>query len=235
MLEFQPLASSSRGNAYIVDDGHTRLLLEAGIQAKRFRERAGLIMHQIDACFASHEHQDHACGLKGVMQAGIDVYCSQGTADALKLSGHRLHTIAHGQQIQIGTMKIVPFSVIHDAAEPLGYLIATRAGDKLMFATDSHYIPHRFSGLTHIAIECNFDADLLKANIEAGIVHPDVGKGLWGRHMSLQEVKRFLAAQDLRTVQEIHLLHLSDQNSDADRFQSEIERQTGKPVYVADQ
>jgi len=53
--------------------------------------------------------------------------------------------------------------------------------------------------------------------------------------MSLQEVKRFLAAQDLRTVQEIHLLHLSEHNSDADRFQAEIERGYGKPVYVAAQ
>lgn len=233
MLDFTPLASSSRGNAYIVDDGHIRLLLEAGIQAKRFRERAGFIMHQIDACFASHEHQDHACGLKGIMQAGIDVYCSQGTADALKLSGHRLHPVTHGQYVQIGTMTILPFSVIHDAAEPLGFLVATKDGDKLLFATDTHYIPHRFRGLSVIAIECNFDADLLKQNIEAGIVHPDVGKGLWGRHMSLQGVKRFLAAQDLRTVQEIHLLHLSDTNSDADRFQAEIERGFGIPTYIA--
>jgi hypothetical protein len=51
--------------------------------------------------------------------------------------------------------------------------------------------------------------------------------------MSLQGVKRFLAAQDLRTVQEIHLLHLSDTNSDADRFQAEIERGFGIPTYIA--
>jgi len=183
----------------------------------------------------STENGDHACGIVDVMQAGVDVYCSQGTADALKLSGHRLHIVGHGQQVQVGTMKVVPFSVIHDAAEPLGFLIATRDGDKLLFATDTHYIPHRFKGLTQLALECNFDADLLKQNIEQGLVHPDVGKGLWGRHMSLQEVKRFLAAQDLRTVQEIHLLHLSEHNSDADRFQAEIERGYGKPVYVAAQ
>src|SRR6056297_577790 len=109
MLEFTPLASSSRGNAYFVDDGHTRLLLEAGIQAKRFRERAGFILHQTEACFVSHEHMDHACGVKGLMQAGTDVYCSQGTADALKLSGHRLHSVAHGQQIKVGSMTAVPF------------------------------------------------------------------------------------------------------------------------------
>jgi phosphoribosyl 1,2-cyclic phosphodiesterase len=235
MLEFTPLASSSHGNAYIVDDGQTRLLLEAGLQAKRFRERAGFIMHKIDACFVSHEHQDHACGLRGIMQAGIDVYCSQGTIEALGLSGHRLHPVAPGQQVQIGTMLVVPFSVIHDAAEPLGFLVATRAGDKLLFATDTHYIPHRFNGLTHIAIEANFEASVLKENVAQGYVPAEVGKRLWDRHMSLQQVKKFLAANDLSKVQEIHLLHLSDQNSDAGRFQSEIERITGKPVYVANQ
>lgn len=169
------------------------------------------------------------------MWAGIDFYASQGTIDALGLSGHRLHPIAHGQQIQIGTMMIVPFNVVHNAAEPLGFLVATQDRDKLFFATDTYYIPYQFREVTYFAIECNFDADILKQNIEQGIVHPDLGKRLWGRHMSLQEVKRFLAAQDLRTVQEIYLLHCSEINSDVTSFQEQIEIMTGKPVYIAGQ
>jgi phosphoribosyl 1,2-cyclic phosphodiesterase len=196
------------------------------------------LMHiawEIEACFVSHGHADHSKGVKDLLRiTAMEIYLSQGTRDELGLRGHhRLHTVKHGQQVQVGSMMVVPFSVIHDAAEPLGFLIATRDGDKLLFATDTHYIPHQFRNLSIIAIECNFDADLLKQNIESGLIHPDVGKGLWGRHMSFQEVKRFLGAQDLRTVEEIHLLHCSDHNSDADKFQFEIERMTGKPCYVA--
>lgn len=126
----------------------------------------------------------------------------------------------------------MPFRTIHDAKEPLGFLLANQVGERLLFCTDSAYVPHRFRDLNVIAVECNFEAEVLKRNIESGLVHPDVGKGLWGRHMSLETVKRFLDANDLSKVQEIHLLHLSDHNSDAARFKQEIQKETGKPVYL---
>lgn len=234
MLSFTPLASSSSGNAYIVDDGQTRLLLEAGLKIKQLRRLSGFSLGRIDGCLISHEHGDHACGVHDIMRAGIDCYMSSGTMQALGASGHRIPLLCeHGKQFKVGTISVVPFAVIHDAAEPMGFLIATQASDKLVFATDTHYIQPRFQGLTHIAVECNFGADLLRQNTDAGLVHPDVAKRLWARHMSIAEVRRFLQAQDLRTVQEIHLLHLSDHNSDAESFQAEIERLTGKPVYVA--
>lgn len=128
----------------------------------------------------------------------------------------------------------MPFRTIHDAREPLGFLLANQAGERLLFCTDSACVPHRFRGLVVIAVEVSFESELLKQNIESGLVHPDVGKGLWGRHMSLETAKRFFAANDMSKVQEIHLLHLSDHNSDADRFKQEIQKQTGRPVYIAE-
>lgn len=232
MIDFKPLASGSGGNAYIVDDGQTRLLLEAGLKIKELRKRADFSLSQIQGCLISHEHGDHACGARDVAKVGIDIYASNGTAQALNLSGHRVNRIRAKEQVQIGTWAVLPFDTVHDAQEPLGFLLANQGGEKLLFATDTAYIKYRFQGVTHIAIEANFDSSILKQNVTQGHVPHDVGKRLWGRHMSLEAVKKFMSVNDLSKVQEIHLLHLSDKNSDADLFRSEIERQTGRPTYI---
>lgn len=232
MVEFTPIASSSRGNAYVLKDGATPLLLEAGLRGKELRRRTGFRLGDFAACLATHEHQDHAKGIADVMQAGVDCYLSQGTIDTLRIAGHRLHPIRALEQFQVGTWTILPFEAVHDAAEPLGFLL-TNSVKKILFATDTHYIKHRFKGLTHICIECNFDATILKENAVAGAVNHDMAKRLWDRHMSLRTVQEMLAANDLSQVEEIHLLHLSDANSDEKAFREAIMRQTGKPVYVA--
>ena len=233
MLDFTPLASGSTGNAYILDDGQSRLLLEAGLPIKTLRRKTGFGLGRMEGCLVSHEHLDHAKAVRDVLRAGVDVYASQGTIEALGMRHHRLHPVRHNQEFQVGPWRVVPFNVIHDAAEPLGFLVGSRDGDKLLFATDTQYLPHQFRGLTCIAIEANFDGEILKQNVSSGAVHPDVGKRLWGRHMSLQEVKRFLAAADLSRTREIHLLHLSDANANAKDMQRGIERQTGIPTFVA--
>jgi len=229
----QTLASGSSGNAYIVTDGTAPLLLEAGISIKELRRKSGFSLGRLEACLISHEHQDHAKATWDVLRAGVGIYASQGTIEALGMRHHRLHVVQHGEPFQAGTWTIVPFDLIHDAAEPLGFLCSNNAGEKLLFATDTHYIRNRFRGLTHIAVECNFDPDILRANVANGAVNPEVGRRLWARHMSLPVVKDFLTAQDLSRVQEIHLLHLSDKNADAGQFQKAIERLTGIPTMIA--
>lgn len=77
-------------------------------------------------------------------------------------------------------------------------------------------------------VECNWSKSTLDPDLD-----PSVKKRLLRSHFSLENVKKFLAANDLSRVREIHLLHLSDGNSDAAMFKAEIEQLTGKPVYVA--
>src|SRR5690606_36348279 len=134
--------------------------------------------------------------VQDMMKAGIDCYMSAGTAEALGISGHRLHIIKAKQQFRIGTWKILPFETQHDAAEPLGFLLANKTGEKLLYATDTYYIRYRFRGLTHIAVECNYSMDILRANIEAGLVEPALNKRILKSHFSLENVKNFLKAND---------------------------------------
>ena len=233
MIEITPFASGSTGNCYKVTDGRTPLLLECGIGLKEIQKGLNFRTSEIAACLISHEHKDHCKAIRDVLKAGIDCYISRGTAEALGLSGHRLHIIKAKQQFKIGSWAILPFETQHDAADPLGFLLANQDGEKLLYATDTYYIRYRFQGLTHIMIETNYSMDILRANVEAGLVGPALKTRIMKSHFSLENVKKFLQANDLSKVQEIWLLHLSDGNSDADRFKREIQELTGKPVYVA--
>lgn len=234
MIDIQPLGSSSAGNAYRVTDGQTALLLEAGLRYKDIQRALEFRMSDIAGCLISHDHGDHSKAAKDVMKAGINIYTGQDTADALGLSGHRLRPVVARQQFTIGTWAILPFEVEHDAAEPLGFLLANQAGDKLLFATDTYYVRYRFSGLTHIMVECNYSIQILNENIVAGRVPAVMKKRLLRSHFSLENVKDFLRANDLQRVQEIWLLHLSDNNSDEELFKREVQALTGKMVRVAE-
>ena len=233
MIEITPFASGSTGNCYHVTDGRTPLLLECGIKYKEIQKRLNFRASEIAACLVSHEHQDHAKAVKDIMRAGIDCYMSQGTAEALGLSGHRIHVIKAKQQFRIGTWTILPFETQHDAAEPLAFLLANQEGEKLLYATDTYFIRYLFRGLTHIMIETNYSMDVLKRNVEAGTVDKALKNRILKSHFSLENVKQFLKANDLSKVQEIWLLHLSEQNSCEKRFKEEVQKITGKPTYIA--
>ena len=180
----------------------------------------------------STSYADHSKAVKDIMRVGIDCYISAGTVEALGLSGHRLNIIKAKQQFRIGTWTALPFDTQHDAAEPLGFLLANQAGDKLLYATDTYYIRYKFHGLTHIMVECNYSLDILKRNVDAGAVPKELKSRILKSHFSLENVKRFLQANDLSKVQEIWLLHLSDNNSNAERFKREIQELTGKMVFI---
>ncbi|QNP15595.1 MBL fold metallo-hydrolase [Bacillus pumilus] len=232
MIEIKAISSSSKGNCYRVTDGKTPLLLECGITFKKMQRTFDFNM-RFEGCLITHEHGDHCKALKDVLRAGIDCYMSPGTAQALGVEQHhRINLVKARQTFRIGTWFIMPFDVQHDVSEPYGFLLANEDGDKLLFATDTYYIKYKFPGLTHIMVECNYSEAILDANIENGSIHKSMRNRLIQSHFSLENVKTFLAANDLSKVQEIWLLHLSDTNSDERLFKEEIAKQTGKVVYI---
>lgn len=233
MIEITPLASSSAGNAYKVTDGHTTLLLEAGIRYRDIQRALDFRLSDVEGCLLTHEHGDHGKAAADLMKAGIDVYASQGTLSALKLAGHRAKPVQAKQQFALGTWTVLPFDVEHDVSEPLGFLLGNQSGEKILFITDSFYCRYKFEGITHLMIECNYSMDILNENIDAGRIPPEMKKRLIRSHFSLENVKDFFKANDLSKLQEIWLLHLSDNNSDESLFKREIQGLTGKPVFIA--
>lgn len=233
MIDITVLASGSKGNCYRIDDGSSPLLIECGIPFWEIQRGLDFRISEVAGCLVSHEHQDHSKAAKDMMKAGIDCYMTKGTAEALSLTGHRLRIVSARKQFQIGSWVVLPFETQHDAVEPVGFLLANSAGEKLLYATDTYYIRYRFKGLTHVMVECNYSMEILRKNVQAGLVEPALKNRILKSHFSLENVKEFLKANDLSKVQEIWLLHLSDGNSDADRFKREIQELIGKPVYIA--
>ena len=227
MLNFIPYASSSSGNLYQLVSGESALMLECGLPIKDIKKYFNFDFSRVDGCLLSHEHLDHAKAAKDIMAAGVDLYCSQGTAEVLGLSGHRLHIVTAKQAFKIDSWTVLPFEVEHDCKEPLGYLISD-GKEKLLFATDTYFIKWRFQALNIIAIECNYSIELIP---------PDLNytrkKRLMESHMSLHTCRDFFRANDLSAVREIHLIHLSDSHSDEAMFETAVQQLTGKPVFVA--
>lgn len=233
MLDVRVLASSSKGNACRVSDGKTTLLLDCGLSFKDLQTRLGYEVSNLAGCLLTHEHGDHSRGAQGLLKAGIDCYMSQGTAEALGLKSHRVNIVRALEQFRVGSWAMLPFDTIHDAAEPLGYLLAS-GQEKVLYVTDTAYLRYRFRGLTSVCIECNHSLDLLRGSVRSGALDVTVKNRIVRNHMSLENLKGFFKANDLSQVREIWLLHLSDGNSDAERFKREIQQLTGKPVCVAD-
>ena len=224
-MTFSQYASSSAGNLYTLSNNTEQIIIEAGIPFREIQKALRFSLGGFSGCLITHEHQDHAKAAKDLLKAGVDVYMSKGTADALNLKSYRLHIIESGKQFKIGGFSIMPFSIEHDCKEPLGFLIQSGA-DKLLFVTDTHYIRYRFNGLTLIAVECNHSLDLITE------LEPVRRKRLMETHMSLETCIELLKANDLSKVRQIHLLHLSSGNSDAELFQRTIEDLTGIPVHI---
>lgn len=232
MIDFKSYASSSKGNLYTVDDSHTKALIEMGLPIKEIKKALGFRLSDISFALLSHCHRDHSHSVQEIMKAGIDVYTSKGTIEALNLSGHRVHPIQALKQFKVGTWTIMPLEAQHDAPEPLCFLMANSMGEKLLFATDTYYIKYRFVGLSVVAVECNYSSDILYDNIEKGLVPEGLKNRLLRSHFSLENVKKFLLANNLSKVQGIYLMHLSSGNSDAERFKREIQEITGKQIIV---
>lgn len=147
------------------------------------------------------------------------------------MTGHRLHVLEPLKTVNIGGLEVLPFDVQHDIPN-LGYLITTYNGERLLYATDTYYIKYVFPKLTHVMLECNFDSETLRRNVDDGIVPKILAKRLHKSHMSLETVALTLKSWDLSKLRQVYLIHLSDGNSDSARIKSTIQALTGAEVYV---
>ena len=227
-MNFIPLASSSSGNAYLVDDGQTKILLECGLTFKKLQRLMGFKVSALNACLVSHEHKDHSKCVDKVIAAGIPVYMSEGTADALELE--TVQTMAHNECITVGTIDVVAFNTYHDAREPLGFLLSSREdGDVVVFAADTVNLAYRFPGVNILAIEVNYDKYILERYERL----PDkVRYRITNSHMEIDTLCKYLRSLDLSCLREVHLLHLSDATSHEGHFINKVTRAVPPGVRV---
>lgn len=233
-MKFESLASSSHGNAYIVSDRETRILLECGISRKKLQQLSGFRLSDISACMVSHEHKDHSSCVADLLASGMPVYMSEGTAVALGLEGNALEAaeaVEHQKQFTVGTIDIVPFTTFHDAKEPLGFLFRSRLdGDILVFATDTVNLNYRFHGVNILAIEANFDKYILE---RCQRMPEKIRHRVSNTHMEIDVLCGYLRRLDLSACRELYLLHLSEATSHEGHFINKVARVVPQHVKVA--
>ncbi|MFT3776938.1 MAG: MBL fold metallo-hydrolase [Ottowia sp.] len=222
MLRFRSLASGSSGNATLVEafDGlrRTRLLIDCGLGLRQLDERlarAGLSAAGLDAIFITHEHGDHiGCALAVAARSGTPLWMSAGTRAALPDATAAPRVAADGQAIAIGGLQVLPFTVPHDAREPL-QLTCTDGDRRLGVLTDlGHVTTH---ALTHLAgchalmLESNHCPALLMASRYPPFLKRRVG----GQHGHLSNAQAADALARLRhdRLRTVVGAHLSERNN----------------------
>lgn len=164
------LGSGSAGNSILVHDESSALLIDAGFSMKELfsrMEKAGFCPSIIKALLVSHEHGDHVKGARVLADSlGIPTY---GTCQSLKylsekkLVGSRVSVFETGSVFQIGNFQVRPFSVPHDALDPVGFVIL-KDGKKVGIATDLGHLSalcvQRLFGCDALVLECNHDVEM---------------------------------------------------------------------------
>jgi phosphoribosyl 1,2-cyclic phosphodiesterase len=232
MITFTSIASGSSGNCYIIRSSSHSALIELGIPWKKILPAINFKASELDFAAVTHPHGDHSKSVKDALKAGVDVYLSSPTAEALGVSGHhRIHILEAGKQQTIESWTVLPFDLAHDVPT-LGFVISD-GEDKLLFIPDTEYINNRFEGITILVIEANHNEDLLSQNIVNGTIPGEVGRRVRRTHLSIEVVKDFIRANNFSRLKEAHLIHLSDSNSNEAAMKKDMQELLGIPIYVA--
>ena len=227
-MTFTSLASSSHGNCYVVNDGETAILLECGISFRRIKKELGFDLSAIRGCLVSHEHKDHAKSVMDIIKSGIEVFASEGTAEALDCA--LITPVEAGAQFQIGSLEIMPFRTWHNVKESLGFLIYSRRdGERLAFAIDTVNLGHTFPGVNLLALEANYDKDILA---RCDRMPDKVKERVTNSHMEIETLCKYLQSLDLSQCRTLYLLHLSNAASNEGNFANRVRRVVPRHVEV---
>jgi phosphoribosyl 1,2-cyclic phosphodiesterase len=233
-MELQIIGTGSKGNAYILGNKDEALLIECGVNIKEIKQALDFDYSKVVGAICTHEHMDHSKSIWDVMKLGINVYSSHGTLKSRFVDEQsRAKVIQSQQSFTVGNFNILPFDVMHDAAEPLGFLISHPDCGKVLFLTDTYYCKYTFPGLNNIIIEANYSKEVIDRKFGVDSGKEFLRNRILKSHFSLANCKEMLSANDLSKVNNIVLIHLSDSNSDEVVFQKEVAELTGKNVTVA--
>lgn len=151
----------------------------------------------------------------------------------LKIKSHRLKPIEVKKGFKVGNFDVLPFDVKHDVP-CLGFLIHHPECGRVLFLTDCNYCKYLLPGLNNIIIEANFSKKIIDEKFGPNAKNEFLRNRILRNHFSLEHCIDMLKKTDLKSVQKIVLIHLSDSNSNEIEFKESVEKATYKPVYVAD-
>src|SRR6267142_7141613 len=242
-LRMTVLASGSKGNCTIVASSSTRILVDAGLSCRETFKRmkaAGEDPHALSAVVISHEHSDHINGLAVLARKlGIPVYMTGPTHNAwFRIVRHearrkdeeardleKLEFFEAGRSFQIGDVAITPFTIPHDAADPVGFAF-TAEGIKVGVVTDLGYMPasvrQPLRGCDILMVESNHDIEMLRGGPYPWVVKQRVMSRVG--HLSNDSLAEFFANDYDGAASFVILAHLSELNNHPEIARTAAER-----------
>jgi len=230
-MRFTVLGSGSTGNAVLISAGKTNILVDAGLSAKEILRRisvVGLDCAQIDAVLITHEHSDHAGGLRVLLKTlNCPVFISGATREAYmrekknltnqepqkraEVLKNRTVEIESSREFRIGEIDFEPFCVPHDAADNFGF-VAKHQGIKVATLLDLGYmttlVKEKLKNCDGIVIESNHSRDMLKT---CPIYSWELKQRILSRtgHLSNEDLSDWLTNEFDGAARHIVLAHLS--------------------------
>jgi phosphoribosyl 1,2-cyclic phosphodiesterase len=240
-MRFASLGSGSKGNAWLVEKGATRVLIDCGFGVREMASRLlrlGLEAKDVSAILITHEHTDHARGVaRFSAKHACPVWLTHGCRGMLEATGASLE---HSREVDdhaafsVGDLEFFPFPVPHDAREPVQYVVSDGARRWGLLTDAGHVTAHMVAmldGCDAIALECNHDVDRLRRGS-----YPAALKGrILGRygHLDNGAAAALLGRLDRRRLQHVVAAHLSEENNTPDLARGALAGALGcEPAWV---
>ncbi len=223
-MRFCSLGSGSTGNATLVEASSgvttTRVLIDCGFSLRELEQRlarAGVAIEQLDAVFITHEHGDHiGCATTLTQRHGVPLWMSHGTWRAIgepDLPGPP-NFARDGQAIAIGDLELHPFTVPHDAMEPL-QLRCSDGASNLGLLTDvgsiTTHLLDSLRGCDALLLECNHDEGMLAQSNYPASLKARIGGRLG--HLANHSAAQILAHLQATALRHLVAAHLSERNN----------------------
>ena len=222
-MRFASLGSGSLGNALVVEVARTRLMLDCGFSVRETVSRlarAGLEPPDLSGIIVTHEHADHGEGVfPFARRFGIPVWLTHGTLAALREMGAGadecpFNLIDSQRGFPVGDLLVQPFTVPHDAREPVQYVLSDGAS-RLGVLTDTGcataHIEANLSGCDALVLECNYDSDMLTNGPYPAALKARIASRLG--HLDNRTSAEILVALDRSRLKHVIAAHLSQTNN----------------------
>lgn len=236
-MRFASLASGSKGNCLVVEAGASRLLVDCGLaprETERRLARLGLAPGDLSAIVLTHEHDDHSRGAFAfAARHGLELCMTRGTQRALEESGVPPTGVATRlvdarTRFAVGDLELRPFTVPHDAREPVQYVLsdgARRLGVLTDLGAPTRHVEETLSGCDALVLECNHDFEMLWGGSYPKWLKERIG-GPFG-HLANAQSERLLAALDRSRLKHVLAAHLSEQNNRPELARAALARALG--------
>ena len=233
------LASGSRGNSAVIASSATRILVDAGISGRETVKRlraAGENPHSLSAILITHEHCDHVAGLERLARKlCVPVFMTGPTHSAWRRAlrdeeGNcpkleKLEVFSAGKTFIIGDIDITPFTIPHDAIDPVGFTFRSE-GVKIGYATDLGYVPasicDHLRNCDVLVIESNHDVEMLRVGPYPWSVKQRVMSRVG--HLSNDALAHFFTSDYDGGAAYVIRAHISEQNNHPELARAAAER-----------